>query len=77
MSGPDANGWYRIDGDNPPPEYEPVDVWWQQGDEGYRVPDCRQRISGPGWIDDFGNIHSGEFITHWQPLPAPPVTEGE
>lgn len=80
---PDANGWLSIA--SAPRDGTPVLVC-AMDDEVRVVGEAyhREREPGPGWWwagMDWGDNHaetleaSGFIVTHWQPLPPPPVGE--
>jgi hypothetical protein len=46
------------------------------GEAGKYCDDDWHRENDPGWVDSTFNERVGQNVTHWQPLPAAPGTQG-
>ena len=64
--------WRSID--SAPKDGTFIDLWSPA--HGRRIPDCKWSVRRKSWMLPGGVItipDDGVSVTHWQPLPAPPV----
>lgn len=66
------NGWISVE-DRLPKKYVTVRVWPTRGDHDDMASMDRGSIQDSGWfVENYNSIFSHN-VTHWQPLPLPPM----